>query len=163
MKFAWRTLRVVFITILFCGFAWAQEVAPARLADLGWMAGCWERSDDAKKLLSSEQWMRPAGGVMLGLGRTITDGRATDWEYMRIEQRGDHLVFVAWPRANKDETEFKLIGSKPGESIFENLAHDFPQRVIYRLSGDRLTGRIEGKLNGKEMGIDFPFKRASCP
>ena len=163
MKYACRSILTGILIFLFCGIAGAQEMAPARLDDLGWMAGCWERSNEAKKLVASEQWMRPAGGVMLGMGRTIADGRATDWEFMRIEQRGDHLVFIARPRANKEETEFKLIGSKPGESVFENPAHDFPQRVIYRFSGDKLTGRIEGKLNGKETGIDFAFKRAPCP
>ena len=32
--------------------------------------------------------------------------------------------------------------------IFENLEHDFPQRIIYRREGDRLIARIEGEVNG---------------
>jgi hypothetical protein len=51
--------------------------------------------------------------------------------------------------------------------VFENEAHDFPQRVIYRREGDRLLARIEGKIGGKERSADWIFNRAGlnqrCP
>jgi len=44
--------------------------------------------------------------------------------------------------------------------VFEDLAHDFPQRVIYRRLGpDAGTGRIEGQIGGQAKSIDFPYKR----
>ena len=47
---------------------------------------------------------------------------------------------------------------------FENPAHDFPQRVIYRRRGsDSLIARIEGTRNGRVRGVDFPYARAACP
>jgi hypothetical protein len=50
-----------------------------------------------------------------------------------------------------------------GEVVFENLQHDFPQRIIYRsLSGDRLAARIEGVRGGLLKGIDYPMKRVNC-
>ena len=48
------------------------------------------------------------------------------------------------------------------EARFENLEHDFPQRIIYRRDGDSLTGRIEGVSMGKERAVDFPLKRVPC-
>jgi len=48
--------------------------------------------------------------------------------------------------------------------IFENAAHDFPQRIIYRLNDDgSLLARIEGKRGGELKGVDFPMRRAPCP
>lgn len=135
-----------------------------KLADLDWMAGCWESvGGDAKKALTSEQWMKPEGGMMIGMGRTVRQGRAVDYEFMRIEQRGPDIVFVARPKANKEDTEFKMIRLDPGGAVFENAAHDFPQRVIYRKTKDgNLSPRIEGTINGKARATDFPMIRARC-
>ena len=47
--------------------------------------------------------------------------------------------------------------------VFANPAHDFPQRVIYKVASDgSLLGRVEGRENGREKGFDFPMKRVSC-
>jgi hypothetical protein len=136
--------------------------AQTNLSDLAGMAGCWERSDKAKGLLITEQWMKPAGTSILGIGRTVKNGVTTGFEYMRIEQTQDGIVFISKPKENPEETVFKLIRSTPGEFVFENAAHDFPQRVIYKIEGVKLTGRIEGKISGKEKAIDFPMTRAKC-
>lgn len=132
------------------------------IADLSEMAGCWERRDPKKEMLVSEQWMSPAGTSILGMGRTVKKDKTVDYEFMRIEQREDGVYFVAQPKANSEATAFKLISSTHNEVIFENKDHDFPQRVIYRLFGAKLTGRIEGNSNGKSLGIDFPMDRVDC-
>lgn len=132
------------------------------IADLGGMAGCWENDDKAKSLLVSEQWMKPAGTSILGMGRTVKKGKTVDFEFMRIEQRSDGMYFVAQPKANAEETAFQLIRSTVNEVVFENNGHDFPQRVIYKFSSDKLTGRIEGDNKGKFVGIDFPMVKVAC-
>ena len=140
----------------------APGYAQAKLADLSVMAGCWELRDDSKNLLISEQWMSPAGTSILGMGRTVKDGKTTDWEFMRIEERPGGLFFVARPKANSEETAFKLISSLAARFVFENKLHDFPQRVIYTVTESTLTGRVEGKSDGKSKGFDFPMKRVKC-
>lgn len=132
------------------------------IADLSEMAGCWERRDPKKEMLVSEQWMSPAGTSILGMGRTVKKEKTVDYEFMRIEQREDGLYFVAQPKANTTETAFKLIRSSNNEIVFENKDHDFPQRVIYKLSGRALTGRIEGISNSRSIAIDFPMNRVEC-
>ena len=153
----------VIVSLFLCAAITTAGQTSASISDLAGLAGCWERSDEAKQMSVSEQWMKPAGGAMLGMGRTLRSDKLADWEFMRIEQRVDGaLFFVARPRANNEDTEFKMISSKPGEFVFENSTHDFPQRVIYRFSRDAMSGRIEGKMNGREIGIDFPFKKVKC-
>ncbi len=132
------------------------------ITDLDGMAGCWERRDEKKSIFISEQWMKPAGTSILGMGRTVKKGKTTDWEFMRIEKRTDGFFFIAQPKANVEETAFKLISSTLNGVVFENKEHDFPQRVIYNWRGKTLTGRIEGNNNGKFLGIDFPMSRAKC-
>lgn len=149
--------------IFFCSTdTLGQKGAITNIDQLGAMAGCWERKDAAKSLLVSEQWMRPAGTSMIGMGRTVRGGKTVDHEFMRIEQRADGIYFVAKPSSNKEETAFKIKSSTSTEVVFENPEHDFPQRVIYKFSDQALVGRIEGTQNGKAMGIDFPFVRVKC-
>jgi hypothetical protein len=41
--------------------------------------------------------------------------------------------------------------NKDQKVVFENLEHDFPQRIIYSRSGDTLTARIEDESGEKSM------------
>jgi len=132
------------------------------IADLDGMSGCWERNDKAKGLVITEQWMSPAGTSIIGMGRTVKNGKTVGFEYMRIEQKSDGIFFIAKPSENKEETAFKLKSSTLNEAVFENPEHDFPQRVIYKLLGNKMIGRIEGNQDGKFLGIDFPMEKVRC-
>lgn len=159
-----KTLRRIVLVVTMTGYALGASAQDkvTELADFHGMAGCWERKDDAKKLLISEQWMSPAGSSILGMGRTVKNGKTTGFEYMRIEQRPDGIYFVSKPRENPEETSFKLIRSTLNEVVFENPRHDYPQRIIYKLLGTKMVGRIEGNNNGKFLGIDFPMDKVKC-
>lgn len=156
-----RTITLIGVLMLSALSGSAQNKV-TEISDLDGMAGCWEHRDEKKSIFISEQWMKPAGTSILGMGRTVKNNKTTDWEFMRIEQRADGLYFVAQPKDNLEETAFKLISSTLNKVVFENKEHDFPQRVIYKLRSKTLTGRIEGNSNGKFLGIDFPMNRAKC-
>src|SRR5262245_1825543 len=128
---------------------------------LGWISGCWEGRDTNR--VYTEEWMKPEGGLMLGMSRTIVGGKATEFEFLQIRQQGTDIFYVAKP-SGQAEGSFKLIRHSKREAVFENPTHDFPQRIIYRLQPDgSMTARIQGKMNDSERGIDFPMKRVSCP
>lgn len=124
--------------------------------DLDWLAGYWLSCDERMEV--AETWSDRRGGIMLGTSITIGDD-AFSWEQMRIESDGENLVFHAQPRGQA-ETAFALVRGGPGEAVFENPGHDFPQRVIYRRTGDRLTARIEGTSGGSEQSLEWRFRAA---
>lgn len=132
------------------------------IEDLGWLAGCWESRNAGNGRVVSEQWMKPEGGTIIGMGRTVRDGRTTDYEFVRIVQEKDGIFYIAKPMANREETRFRLVRSGVKQAVFENIAHDFPQRVIYKLEKNMLAARIEGMRNGKLQGFDFPMSETSC-
>ncbi|MFN7928186.1 MAG: DUF6265 family protein [Blastocatellia bacterium] len=137
----------------------AQERQPT-VQDLAWLTGCWEGATGKRQY--DETWSKAAGGTMLGIGRTVVDGKTTEYEFMRIHQEADGLYFTAQP-SGQAPGSFKLKSLHDKEVIFENLQHDFPQRVIYRLAADgTLQARIEGVMNGKARAVDFPFRRVAC-
>ena len=100
---------------------------------------------------------------MLGISRTVADGKTVEFEFMQIrEEANGEICFIAKP-SGQPEATFKLIKGNAREVIFENPQHDFPQRIIYRLQIDgSLVGRIEGVSKGKEKAFDFPMSRVRC-
>jgi hypothetical protein len=101
----------------------------------------------------------PGGGVMLGLGRTVRDGKLREYEFVRIVEADGSLAYMAEPSGQAKAT-FPLKSLTADEAVFENPTHDFPQRVIYRrLGADAVTGRIEGQIGGQAKSVDFPYKR----
>jgi hypothetical protein len=145
----------------------AAAVVPAQpvsLSPLQWLAGCWRRTTTTGVV--EEQWMAPAGGIMLGMSRTVgaADGKLIEFEQVRIEARGDSAVYVAHP-SRQETAEFAAIAFDDSLIVFENRAHDFPQRIGYRRVGpDSLAAWIEGPgRDGKTRRVDFPYRRAACP
>jgi hypothetical protein len=125
------------------------------------MKGCWSLNRNGRE--TTEHWLKPAGGTMLGISRTLADGKTVEFEFMQIrEEANGEILFIAKP-SGQPETTFKMIKGSAHEIIFENPQHDFPQRVIYRRPSDgSLLGRIEGISKGKERSVDFPMTRARC-
>jgi hypothetical protein len=161
MKLTFGSIFAFVLIIFFPTAASSQEAKPS-LSDLNWLAGCWEFTVPEKQLTITEQWMRPAGGMTIGSGRTLKGGKAVAFEFLRLVEEADGIYYVAKPNSNKEETRFKLIKSGQSEVVFENPTHDFPQRIIYRRSGEKLDARIEGAANGKTRGLDFPYARVRC-
>ena len=126
---------------------------------LAWMAGCWRQESGGR--VADEIWMAPSGGAMLGMNRTVAGGRTVSFEFMQIGADAGRIVFTARPSGQADAS-FTLLKSGDRDVVFENPAHDFPQRVMYRLDGETLVGRIEGVQNGKARSVDYPMRRVPC-
>lgn len=127
------------------------------LAKLGWLQGCWKA--DGAESGSGEHWMAPAGGSMLGMSRTVRKGRTAEFEFMRIAPGADgRLAFIAQP-SGQAPASFPLVQADSDSFVFDNPAHDFPQRIIYRRVG---ATRLQARIEGKGRGIDFPMTRTDC-
>ena len=158
---AWALRTLVLLPALMLGPDMTQAQSRASIDSAAWLAGCW--SADGKEAGSGEQWMAPAGGTMLGVGRVVRGDQTLGFEFMQVRACANgSLVFIAAPSGQR-ETSFVLSRSEAGLLVFENPEHDFPQFVIYRLmSPNRLHARIEGQRSGALRGVDFPMTRVAC-
>jgi hypothetical protein len=147
-------------TLLIIASARGGETQGPLIGKLGWLAGCWERASGEKRV--EEQWMKPRGGTMFGMGRTVVGEKTSEYEQMQIREEAGQLVFTAKP-SGQEEASFRSIEVTGTSVVFENQAHDFPQRVIYRRQEDgSLLARIEGEDSGKARSVDFPMQRVTC-
>jgi hypothetical protein len=123
-----------------------QDTKPT-LAGLAWLAGSW--SGDSGGIQMEEHWTAPRGNPMVGMHRDVGKGRTMLFEFLRIEQKGDQIVYLSMPNGRSPATAFPLKELSGTRVVFENLDHDFPQRIIYWKDGADLRARIEGTMNGK--------------
>jgi hypothetical protein len=128
---------------------------------VAWLQGCWEMTSGNRVV--EEAWTRPRGGIMLGVGRTTRDGTLVEYETVLLRQDGDTLAYEAHPSGQPSAT-FTAREASDSKVVFENAAHDFPQRVGYERTGaEQLLAWVEGSINGRERRIEFAYRRVACP
>jgi hypothetical protein len=138
----------------------ASLQSPIGVERLAWMTGCWEATSAQGTI--EEHWLAPRGQTMLSLGRTVRDGRTTEYEFVVLQKRDDRLAYEAHPSGQPPAV---FLSREVGETsiVFENAQHDFPQRVGYQQRGpDSLLAWIEGTQDGRLRRIEFPYQRVPC-
>jgi hypothetical protein len=123
--------------------------------DLSWLAGRWEGPSDGGTF--EEHWMTPVGGVMVGMGRMVKGEKTVFTEFIKIVETKEGVEYRAIVEG-QPETAFKLTKRSDGEAVFENPAHDFPQKIGYRKEKDGLFAWIEGSQGGKPAKMEFRLK-----
>ena len=137
--------------------------APA--ADGSFLKGYWLSCTSGQEI--SETWSDARGGVMVGTSLTLSRGKAS-WELLRIGPSAAGLSYFAQP-SGQAPAEFPLAAAKSTATrlVFEDPAHDFPQRVIYERRGEKLAARIEGEIGGKARSMEWLYEPAvlnqRCP
>lgn len=139
-----------------CGCTTVLKPADPEMG-LDWMAGAW--ADKREDRLVEEHWIQPGGGTMLGVNRTVSDGKTAFFEYLRIERTEEGIVLKASP-LGRTPTPFTMIEQSDRRIVFENPDHDFPQRIIYWRLNDALHARIEGTQGGEEQATEWRMQRA---
>jgi Domain of unknown function (DUF6265) len=134
------------------------------ITSLSWLEGCWQGTVNQRDF--REQWSPLRGGMLVGVGHTVTQGKTQSYEHLRLEARGDGVYYVATPSGQR-EAAFKLASiaadDKDALFIFSNPEHDFPQRIIYRRGSEGwLYATIEGKLKGEDRQVIYPMRRVDC-
>ena len=140
MKRPWLTLGLVILSVSASDSARAG--AQEDLGGLSWLAGGWR--GEMGRAVIEEHWTKAAGGMMLGVSRTVVGDKAVGFEFLRIEVRADGVYYVAQPNGRAG-TDFKLTKLEGESAVFENPEHDFPKRIIYSREGTHsLAARVEG-------------------
>jgi len=134
-----------------------KPAPPPALDKLSWLAGNWRMEKNGR--LIDEHWMAPAGGLMLGMARTIAKGRVVEQEFMQIREGPvGALFYIAQPSGQKQAT-FPLASITETAVVFENPEHDFPQKISYTLqSNGSVLAAIEGTgADGQVKRIEYPY------
>ena len=149
------------MTIALYGLVALLSVAdPAvRIDQLSWMAGSWQGRQGEVEM--EESWTTLKGGSLLGLHRDVRGGRTVSFEFLRIAEDKDGIVYYASPQG-RPATPFRLVESGRERVVFANPEHDFPQRILYWKDADgALHARIEGMQGGKPASEEWRWTRSA--
>lgn len=153
-----KCLTAFFLVTLAVGNSIHAQTKPS-VADLFWLSGCWQGHQGSAVI--EEMWSKPAGTTMLGLGRTVKNNRTVSFEFMQFREQNGTLAFLPQPQGGAQVT-FPFKESTRGKFVFENLTHDYPQRVSYQRKNSLLVASIEGTQNGKFSRQEFVMRRTRC-
>jgi len=130
---------------------------------MAWLQGCWRI--DAGSRIVEEQWSAPRGGTLLGSSRTVRDGKTIEHEFVILRETADGRLAYEVSPSGRAPTVFTSISLDDAGVVFENLQHDFPQRVAYQRKGDDLLAWIEGPAKnapGQLRRIEYPYRKVAC-
>ena len=153
-----KYLAAFFLITLAVGNSVHAQTKPS-VADLFWLSGCWQGRQGTA--LIEEMWSKPAGTTMLGLGRTVKNNRTVSFEFMQFREQNGTLAFLPQPQGGAQVT-FPLKEFTPTRFVFENLTHDYPQRVSYERKNNLLVASIEGTEKGKFSRLEFVMQKVRC-
>ena len=120
---------------------------------MDWLADAWVGEKGKSSI--EERWSPPLGGAMLGVARTVnSSGRMSGFEYLRIVERDNGLVYVAQP-GGRSATEFVLTELQPEYAVFVNPRHDYPQRIVYELLDEETLSASIGFAKGRLQASEF--------
>lgn len=134
------------------------------LSDFAWLSGCWRGTVNQREF--REHWLPLRGNLLIGAGHTVIQERTQDFEFVRIEPRGDALHYVMQPSGGR-ESSFRLADRQEDGAdtvfTFASDGQDFPQRIVYRRGSEGwLYIHVEGRLQGEERRVIYPLRRIDC-
>ena len=99
---------------------------------------------------------------MLGMSRTVREGKLIEFESIILRVEKGRLAYEAHPSGQPTAT-FLSTSVSDKQVIFENPKHDFPQKIAYQRDGDQaLRAWIEGTVDGKVRRREFSYHRVVC-
>lgn len=131
------------------------------IQQVAWLQGCWELA--LRDQIVEEQWLAPRGDSMVGVSRTVRGDKLVAYELTVIREQGNRLAYEAHP-SGQPSAVFLSRDVSESTVVFENPAHDFPQRIGYQRSdSNALLAWIEGIQQGKPRRNEFAYRRTACP
>lgn len=155
-------------TFLFAPLFLAAQIEDADIIfrELRVLNGTWFMPQDRGDRL--EVWNIQNDSTLSGKGMRIKaeNGDTVLLETLQLELRGQVITYYATVRGqNKNEpVGFELTLADADGYLFENPAHDNPQKIRYRLLGNReLQVTTEGKRGNRTVTEEYVFEREFTP
>jgi uncharacterized protein DUF6265 len=137
-------------------FGAGRRASPASppLSAISFMSGCWTGLSPNGATIE-EHYSAASENLLIGMTRYVRKGRVVGFEFTTVERTDSTFVMTPRPKGVKSDS-FPLKDVSEGRATWENLEHDFPQRIIYRRGANgSLIARIEGTTPAGERHVEW--------
>lgn len=125
-----------------------------------WLLGAWQSEMEDVNMI--ESWIQQNDSLMVGNAVFIHDGDTASSESLVIKVIGQDMFYYPTISNQNDgkAIEFKLTIATDTSLVFENPAHDFPQKITYiKHSEQKLTAEVSGTMDGKIEKYAFEMNK----
>lgn len=154
------TLIVLLLVIISCKNSDSNKSDNEKIKATSWLLGNWENKAVDGNL--TENWNQVNDSTFQGQSYFIKEKDTIHSEAIVLQQKGALLIYTATVKGQNEDkpVAFKLTTSTEKQVVFENLKHDYPQKISYtQITPDSLSVTISGMQQGKPSTERFSMKK----
>ena len=144
------TILVLLLAFAACKKSDSEGKEKDKIALAHWLLGNWENKSIEGSL--TENWEKVNDSTYKATSHFIKGKDTLHFESIDLQQKGEVLTYTATIKGQNDDkaVAFNLTTSTEKQLVFENLKHDYPQKISYtQISKDSLIAEISGLQQGK--------------
>jgi len=125
-----------------------------------WLLGSWEFKSTDGNLY--ENWKKMNDSTLQGQSYFVKAKDTLHFETVTLQQKGEELTYLTTilGQNNDKPISFVLTETTDKQLIFENITHDYPQKIIYNhVSKDSLVAEISGLQSGRPASEKYLMQR----
>jgi hypothetical protein len=152
------TLAALVLAAVSCKKEASKE--PGQMAKADWFLGSWENKTPQGEL--TENWVKANDSVFNGESYFIKGKDTLFSETVVLAEKGGAVLYTATAKGQNDDlpVAFKMTSATAKQLVFENPAHDFPNKITYRqITKDSIVAQISGIQDGKPALEQYPMGR----
>lgn len=124
-------------------------------AGFEYLLGNWKRSNEKEDRETFENWTKENNSEFRGVGFTLQNGDTIWQEKIILMLSNDVWEYKVTGRGEAQPKVFRLTRINEDGFTAENPENEFPQRIEYQKSGNKLIATISGDT----MVIPFEFEK----
>jgi hypothetical protein len=131
-----------------------------KIKAVSWLLGNWENKSADGNL--TENWKKVNDSTFEAQSYYIKEKDTLHFESIILQQKGEELTYTATVQGQNNDkpVAFKLTTATDKQVAFENLKHDYPQKISYtQITPDSLVAKISGIQQGKPSSESFSMKK----
>ncbi|RKS14960.1 MULTISPECIES: DUF6265 family protein [unclassified Flavobacterium] len=152
------TLILLLLVIVSCKNSDSNKNEKIKAAS--WLLGNWENKSADGNL--TENWEKLNDSTFQAQSYYIKEKDTVHFESIILQQKGENLTYTATVKGQNNDKPvvFKLTTATDKQVSFENLKHDYPQKISYsQITPDSLVAKISGIQQGKPSSEQFSMKK----
>jgi hypothetical protein len=133
----------------------------AAFSKLHTLCGMW--SMETKKGMLYERWQKVNDSTLSGKSYRVNKTDTVMLEDVDLVIRNYNIYYIPRTTGQNDEkpVTFTLKTMADSKYVFENLQHDFPQKIVYELPlNNGLHAWIEGNTSSGAKRLDYTYKKS---
>jgi hypothetical protein len=139
-------------SLLSIGFLFVITQAGAQKKEFGWLIGTWQQENK----MSFEVWQANATGLSGSAYQLDADGGKNVIEEIKLIKKGNDFYYIPDVAGPQGEIAFKITSMDDHGFTAENLLHDFPKVITYKLVN---AVQMIATISGGKKSNSYAFKK----